>query len=1148
MKKPLRFAIAVLLMTLLLPPALFAQERTIKGTVLSADNKSPLPGVNVSVKNTVNATQTDAAGNFAISARTGQTLQFSYVGFTIQEITVGEGNTISVSLSQQQETLSDVVVVGYGTQKRLNLTGSVSTVDVKKTLQGRPIADVGRGLQGAASGLSVTIPSGEVGSDPIIKIRGQLGSLNGGSAPLILLDNVEIPSIQVVNPNDIASITILKDAASASIYGAKAAFGVILITTKKGSTTGKPQITYSSNFSWQNAWKDLKMADVNGLKYTVDAAERVGVTTPVGAFYYVDRASYLKAVAWKEKYGSTIGPNDPTVFGRDWYVQGATNQKMGVRTYDPYDYMIKEWAPTQQHNLSVGLTSGKTSYNIGLGLLDQSGMMKPAKADKFTRYNISMKISSDLNKYITLRAGALYSRRNKEYAYVTSSTTADPWLYLYRWSPVYPFGYDENGDAIRSPAGEAAAANTANILQNYSNYNLGSTVNITNNWKVDFDYTFSNQDETWKRPGTRYTLRDSWVAPVARFDASGNRVYVNNEGKVVASTDPGAIAAFDLTKQTYTGLGANPDHFARTATNFFSHTINAYSTYNWTLNNDHVFKFILGINRVTATTESQTSQITNLLDITNPQFQFATGTQTTSGSKSWESQLGYFGRVNYAFKNKYLLEGNLRYDGSSKFPEFLWWRWYPSVSAGWVASEEKFMEWTKPVINSLKFRGSWGSIGDQTVQNNLYLPTMPNGQSTWIGANGGRVFFVGSPAVIDANIQWQDIVSKNVGVDISLLKNKVNISFDLFQRKTNNMIVPQEGIPLTLGAIAPLGNYGALETKGWELTVDFNHRFDNGLGINFRGNISDAKSILTSYGSGTQVTSNYNGKVIGEIWGYRTDRLYQKEDFELDGNGKPILIYLTAAESALYGKPGTTGPQAYKLKSIDGKKPVYQPFLQNSANFRFGPGDVRFRDMNGDGEINNGKGTLADHGDLEVIGNSTPRYEYGFRVGADFKGFDISVFFQGVGSRQIWGDGFLAIPGYQSGDGAMPEAIAGNYWTPNSTGAFYPAAYNNAGSSTSNNMQMQDRYLLNMAYLRLKNLTIGYTLPQSLVKKAWISSFRVYAALENFITWDHLGDLPIDPESINGYSMWNTSNYNLGRTSTGIPAFKGASVGFQLNF
>ncbi|MGN6291961.1 MAG: SusC/RagA family TonB-linked outer membrane protein [Chitinophagaceae bacterium] len=1141
MRNYLRLLVGCLLLMLFIPPALQAQERTITGVVTGTDG--PLEGVTVVVKETNRATQTNESGNFTIQASTGQTLHFSFVGYEEQDLKVGTGNAITVKLASQTNTMQDVVVVGYSTQRRGNLTGAVSTVDVPKTLQGRPIADVGRGLQGAASGLSVTIPSGEVGSDPIIKIRGQIGSLNGGSAPLILLDNVEIPSIQVVNPNDIASITILKDAASASIYGAKASFGVVLITTKKGASGGKPQISYSGNLSFQNVWKDLKMADVNALKYILDASERMGNYSPRGAFYFVDRASYKRAVEWKEKYGNTIGPDDPTVFGRDWYVQGA-NQKMGVRTYNPYDYMVKEWTPTQQHNLSVGFTQGKTSYNIGLGLLQQNGMNKPAKKDEFSRYNISMRISSELNKYITVRAGGLYSRRNKQYPYATNSTTADPWYYLYRWSSLYPLGYDENGDIIRSPYSEMATANTANILQNYSNYNLGATVNLTKNWKVDFDYTYSLQDDFWNRPGTRFTARDSWVAPTARFDAGGNRVYVDSTGSVVNSATPGAIAAYDLTKQTYTGIGSNPDHIARTVTNFFSHTINAFTTYSLNLKEDHAFKFILGMNRVTATTESQTSQYTGLADIYNPQFAFGTGTQTVSGGKSWEAQLGYFGRVNYAFRNKYLLEGNLRYDGSSKFPKDLWWRWFPSVSAGWVASEENFFQSIKSTINLLKLRASWGSVGDQSVPPSLYIPVMPSTPpSTWIG-NGVRVNYVGTPAVVSPDITWQNIVTKNIGIDMGILNNKLNVSFDLFQRNTNDMIVGQEGIPLTLGAPAPNGNFASIQTRGWELTLDFNHTFNNGLHLSVRGNISDSKSKLYDVGSSTQITSNYDGKTVGEIWGYRTDRLYQMSDFELDGNGKPVLITLTQAESALNG-----GKKAYKLKSGDGKKPVYQPFLQNSSNFYFGPGDVKFIDVNGDGEISNGDGTLANHGDLEVIGNSNPRYEYGFRVGADYKGFDLSVFFQGVGSRKIWGNGMLASPGYNVGDGAMPEAIAGNYWTTENTGAFYPAAFDNGVNNAINNMQVQDRYLLNMAYIRLKNLTVGYSLSPSVVRKLKvISSCRAYVALENFITWDHLRDLPIDPEAIDGYSMWNSSNYNSGRTGMGIPAFKSVSVGLQVNF
>jgi hypothetical protein len=422
---------------------------------------------------------------------------------------------------------------------------------------------------------------------------------------------------------------------------------------------------------------------------------------------------------------------------------------------------------------------------------------------------------------------------------------------------------------------------------------------------------------------------------------------------------------------------------------------------------------------------------------------------------------------------------------------------------------------------------------------------MPSGLSSWIGANGARSPYVGTPPAIVHDISWQDIETKNLGVDLGFFQNKMTVTFDLYQRNTNNMIVPLEGIPLTYGTGAPKGNFGSLRTNGWELTIEFNHRFDNGIGVNFVGNISDSKTFIEKYGTSTGVNSNYNGKDIGEIWGYRTDRLYQMSDFDLGSDGKPQLITLTADDvPAEY-----VGKKAYKLKpGKNGEKPVYQAFLQNSSNFFFGPGDVKFKDLNGDGVIDNGSALLDDHGDLTVIGNSNPRYNYGFRLGANYQGFDISAFFQGVGSRQVWGNGFLAIPGYNAADGASPATFVDDYWTPDNTDAFYPAAYNNAGSNTANNMQVQDKYLLNMAYIRLKNLTIGYSFSKDLLKKVGVNSLRVYGALENFITWDHLRGLPIDPEYIDGYSMWNTTGYNLSRTGMGTPAFKSISVGVQLNF
>ena len=460
------------------------QTLTVSGLVVDASGE-PVIGASVVEKGTTNGSITDTNGKFTLSVKPGATLKISYVGYQTQETKASR--TMKIVLKEDSELLSEVVVVGYGVQKKENLTGAVASVDVNKTLEGRPIADVGRGLQGTTPGLSIVVPSGEVGSDPTIKIRGQIGSIDGGSEPLILLDNVEIPSIQMVNPDDIESISILKDAASASIYGAKAAFGVVLITSKKGAKQETINVSYSGNFSWQNISKKMEMAGIDGLDYTVNAFERVG-GTKAGAFWLVDRTSFERAKEWQQKWGGKIGPNDPFVYGRDWYY-GSDKGKYSMRTFDPYDYMIEEWTPAMTHNLSVNGKSGKTTFNIGLGYLSQDGLMKTAKKDDFRRWNASVKISTEFNKYVTLRAGAIYSKRDKRYAYATSSVTADPWLYLYRWGPTVPMGYNEDGQELRSPASETRQANTANIENSYANINIGATLNITKDWKFDIDYT-----------------------------------------------------------------------------------------------------------------------------------------------------------------------------------------------------------------------------------------------------------------------------------------------------------------------------------------------------------------------------------------------------------------------------------------------------------------------------------------------------------------------------------------------------------------------------------------------------------------------------------------------------------------------------------
>lgn len=662
----------------------------------------------------------------------------------------------------------------------------------------------------------------------------------------------------MVNPDDVESITVLKDAASASIYGAKAAFGVVLITSKKGAKSEKVEVSYSGNFSWQNISKKMEMARVDGIQYRIDALKRAKGTL-YGAFWYVDETSLERAKEWDKTWGGKLGVNDPFVYGRDWYVD-ASNRKFSIRTFDPYDYMIREWAPSQTHNISLSGRSGKTVFNVGLGYLDQNGLMKLAKHDDFRRWNGSIRLSTEINKYITARAGANYSKRNKRYAYATNSTTADPWLYLYRWDSTYPIGYDENGNEMRSPASEIHQANTANKENNYLSFNVGATLQITKDWKFDIDYTYAGEDQIWKKNGTKFTAADTWTSPVKRLDGNGNQIYVNNMGEVVSAGTEGAMPAYDLNYRQYTADGANPDHIRREVTNAKRHTLNITTDYNWQINEKNNLKVLVGMNRTDWESEDNWSQITNLTDINNLSWDKTIGTQTSSGNLYWDGQLGFFGRVNYNLMDKYLLEANIRYDGSSKFPSNLQWRAFPSFSLGWRLSEEKFMDWSKTFLSSLKLRGSWGMIGDQTVSSSLYVPTISQGQASWLDPSGNKIIYAGTPAAVDPRITWQDIATLDFGFDARFFNGELGVTFDWYQRDTKNMIVPGEGVTWTFGAGSPKGNFGSLRTRGWELSIDYNHRFENGLGINAMVSLSDAQTEITAYGDTKSIDSWYIGK------------------------------------------------------------------------------------------------------------------------------------------------------------------------------------------------------------------------------------------------------------------------------------------------
>jgi len=1126
----------------------------ITGEIVDKSDRSPVIGASivlVSDKSIGTISGNDGSFSLNIPRNVGE-ISVSYLGYKSQTIKVNAAQSAHyrIELEEDAVSLQDVVVVGYGTQKKVNLTGAVSSVDVGRTLESRPIADAGRGLQGSVPGLSVVVGTGEVGSDPIMKIRGAIGSINGNSNPLILVDNVEIPSIQMLNPDDIESISVLKDAASASIYGSKGAFGVILITTKKGAKSESVTVSYSNNFSWQDRAIPLNMATIDGLQYVLDAARSRNPESPgtaaIGNMWKMNEESLQKSRDWIAKYGGIVKPTDPTVYGRDWYVDASGN-KLGIRTYNAVDALVANWTPTMNHNLSVSGRNSKTTYNIGLGLLDQSGLTKGAKFDDYRRYNASVKLSTEINKYLTLRAGSMYSDRIKRYPSV-NSTSADPWLYAYRWGSLMPVGtVDQFGNQMRNPAYELQQSTTSTLRYVYTNINLGATVNFTKNWNLEFDYTYTTQEDIADKSYPIFRGGDTWYSPIPWVDDNGNRVYVDEAGNVVKE---GGMPGYRFNQIAWPGDGTNSSAYInRNSLRSNNQTFNVYSTYNLKLGNPHTFRFMVGMNSVQIDSRSHFAQIMGLYNFDNPQFAYANGTPTVSGTAAWSSLLGYFGRINYSFNDRYLLEANLRYDGTSKFPKRLWWAPFSSFSAGWVLSNEHFFQMIEPAVSFAKLRASWGSIGDQSVSGDLYMPTMGTtiGQTTWLGTNG-KVYSYETPRAVYRDITWQRIENLDLGLDLQFLKGRLGFTADVYQRDTKNMIMGGDALPYTNGAAAPSGNFGNLRTKGWEVSLSYNHRFSNGLNINALATLWDNTTMITK-GPDYQtdwalrsIGSTYaTGARYGDIWGYVTDRLYQQEDFVSGPDGK-----LQKVTIIINGTP----KQSYMLA---GTNPVYQTYLEDGGGtVIFRPGDVKFVDLNGDGYITPGKGTFGDPGDRKVIGNSTPRYEYGFRLGADYKGIDASVFLQGVGSRQIWGDGQLAIAGYNAADGAMAQAIAADYWRPDRTDAFYPRAWDMgtaAGTypATSYSMQVQTRYLLNMAYMRIKNITVGYSVPPRLLSKILMSKARVYVSLENFFTFDKLRGLPIDPEAISGYSMFST-NYNSGRTGTVTPMYKSASVGVQLNF
>lgn len=1036
------------------------QTQVVKVTVVDSHGE-PVIGANVIEKGTTNGSITDLDGNAQLTVKSNAILQVSFIGYTTQEVKAAP--VVKVVLKDDTEMLDEVVVVGYGSQKKANLTGAVANVDVNEAIASRPITDVAKALQGVSPGLTITNNQGGVGTESNIKLRGSYGSLNAtaGTTPLILVDNVEVPSLNLVNPDDIESISVLKDAASASIYGTRAAWGVILITTKQGKANEKVQVSYSNNFAWQTPTIMPELSStVDNATFIMEVLERSGKPGGEGSIgFYVDRDYIGRLQEWEDNYGHMSQEELGEIqLGRD--VEIINGKTYWYRPFDAVKEFTKKWTPQQNHNLSVTGGSDKTTYNISLSYMKQEGVMK-FNTDEYDRYTLNSNITTKIRDWWKVRTNVLFTRSINSQPYRYTSGYTDVWYYLLRWPRWYPYGQYQ-GEDIRSAVTEIKQANRETMTNNYVRANLGTTFTPIKGLDINFDYTFALLNESQHRAG----------GIVKGWD--------------MFNSDPLHTFSEDF-------YGPTHNKVVRTSEYTMNNVFKAYATYNFNLKDVHNFKVMAGFDAETRERLGHYSEGRTMISTTLPEIGLTTGdeySRTNGSAYNYHNDFaaaGFFGRVNYDYMGRYLLEVNARYDGSSMFPSGKKFGFFPSFSMGWRASEEAFMNWAKPTLSDLKVRGSWGSIGNQDVAANTFISTMASGTSGWV-IDGVNQLRLSAPTVVSAALTWERVTTLDLGLDARFFNGEFGVVFDWYKRITSDMHTAGFTLPATFGADSPKINYGELTATGWELALDYNHRFANGLGLNLRASISHVEEEITEWSENDRiVTGNYKGKKLGEIWGYETEGIFQSEE-----------DVASHADQSLF----------------------------ETGSFTFGVGDIMYKDLNGDGVINNGDpndkehgiNTLENHGDLKVIGNSLPNFEYGFNIGLDYKGFDFSTYFQGVGKRDYWAYGNVAIPsGMSNVDAIFTHQM--DYWREDNRDAFYPRPSNNSWNSDGMNFKKQTRFLSDMSYLRCKNITIGYSLPENLLKKIDFQKLRVYFSAENVFEIDNM-HLPVDPETTSYKGAW----------------------------
>jgi len=1121
----------------------FAQAQTVNGKVVD-ESGQPVFGATVVIKGASTGTISDDQGNFSLSASPKDVIVISYLGFTTQEIAVGRKTSIDVTLKESVSQLKDVVVVGYGTQRKANLTGAVSTVDVEKSLQAKPFTDIGKGLQGVVPGLQITYSNGNITSSPTLQIRG-LTSLNSANAPLILVDGIATDDITSIAPNDIANISVLKDAASTSIFGARAVGGVIMITTKSGQKNTKFTVNYSDNFSWGNPTVMPSFPDpLVDLPMENAAMARSGSTFD---FWGADLNDMINGITnWKQNYAGKEKGNN-MVLGQDFSVNPAGSLTF-YRLWDPIKTMYQTM-PAQNHNINFSGGTDRLSYYVSGSYSYNEGLLKP-DPEKVSTYNLTANVNAEVTNWLNIQAKITDRQYNWSGPFLNNDFVGSSVLYeMWRWGTFVPYGtYTDPASGQNyywnSPLGFMKTAGTSTSRNNTVTSNLSATIKFTSwlNLHSDFSYVYGS------------TLANSYGGPTPMWDfwnpAFANAPSLYNSYLKYYVYSPNSAGDF-YTSSYKTQITSNT--FLTFDKKFGPHSLKAVAGLN-AEKGELIGVSAGGYNLVDPTRGEPNFLLNTMPYINNPPNNITIWTSPTqngvantayitqnpyiNGNHSWWAVAGYFARVNYDYLGKYLVEVDARYDGSSSFPASGQWAFFPSASAGWRISEESFMKNVKTVINDWKIRASYGTLGNQAVSN-FYTPTMPytygSGKANlaWLNNYGSYLNFVGLPQNASKSLTWERVNNLDFGTDMRFLNNNLGVTFDWYQKDNVGMITPGETLPATFGGLSSHNNDGNIRTDGWELGLDYHYQLHNGIQLYAYAALSNYMSKVIKFEGNDQKLLNnyYEGEVLGTIWGFKTVG-YFKDDADV-----------------------ANSPSQKNLET---------------GSFHYGPGDIKYADLNNSGTIDwgqeNGQPLTADnHGDLTKIGNITPQYQYSFRLGGDWKGVDLDVFFQGVGKQQYWAVGNVPIPGYGGNGQFLGNQM--DYWTPDNPNAQWPALfYNNtgvvinngvtnvvepipyetswaqAGGYSCNNFYPQTKYLLNMAYLRLKTLTLGYTLPALLTKKLEISKFRVYVEGMNLFTfWSN--QLPIDPEISTGASGAGGVYYGIT-----YPFNKTYSFGVQITF